>query len=155
MRVLLDLGLPKTGSKTRQQLLTTQLHRVSGLRAHYVQTGRQGPWHRPLYESLAADDRSLVDALVKELETKVDRADLAILSYKELYKLDQDRIQYLKDSLPELTALIFLSRQDDIVNSFRNQLHKAHRIPPRDLGAFETRMLDYLCEYDYRAILER
>ena len=69
--------------------------------------------------------------------------------------LEEAQINWLKESLPDIIAVVFLRRQDQLINSLHNQLHKAHRISLRELENFEHQMLDYNVAYDYRAILER
>jgi hypothetical protein len=155
MRSVVDLGVQKTGSKARQQFFTDHMHRVSDVRPFYPITGRHGSWHRPLYDSLARGDRSVLDALTREVTEQGDLADVLILSYEEMYKLDQRQIVWLKDALPSLTVLLFLRRQDQLVNSLHNQFHKSHRVSLRELESFETGMLAYDAAYDHRATIER
>jgi hypothetical protein len=155
MRSVLDLGVQKTGSKARQRFFMDHLHRVSDVRSCYPITGRHGSWHRPLYDSLARGDRSVLDALTREVTEQGDLANLIILSYEEMHKLDRAQIVWLKDALPSLTALLFLRRQDQVVNSLHNQFHKSHRVPLRELESFETGMLAYDAAHDHRATIER
>jgi hypothetical protein len=104
---------------------------------------------------LARGDRSVLDALTREVTEQRDIADVVILSYEEMYKLDQRQIAWLKDALPNLTALLFLRRQDELANSLHNQFHKSHRVSLRELESFETGMLAYDVAYDHRATIER
>ena len=125
MHCLLDLGTQKTGSKCRQAFFARQGHRIPGRQLCYPASGRIGAWHRPLYDALASSDWGLLRAIADEAEGQ--GADLVILSYEELHKLDSAAIASLARCFPQLDALVFLRRQDRFVNSMHNQLHKSHR----------------------------
>jgi hypothetical protein len=154
MRHILDLGMQKTGSKARQEFFRRELHRIRNHRAVYPAAGREGVWHLPLYLSLLNADRSALEAVASETRGRPD-ADLAILSYEELYRLEDAQIRWLKESLSDVVVVVFLRRQDQLVNSFHNQLHKAHRVPLSGLEAFEAHMLEYNPAYDHKATLAR
>lgn len=155
MQVIVDIGLQKTGSKARQQFFATHLDRVAHRRVLYPAAGRQGVWHRPLYDALCRGERAPLGTLAAEVAGRAEDADLAIVSYEELYKLGAEQIGWLKESLGDLVAIVFLRRQDQLVNSFHNQLHKSHRVPLEAIERFESGMLDYDRAYDHRATLER
>jgi hypothetical protein len=155
VKCVLDIGLQKTGSKARQQFFMSELHRVIGLRVLYPSAGREAGWHCPLSKALTKGDRSLLNAVLREAEEQESLADLLILSYEDLYKLKEAQIHWLKDSLPDLTAVVFLRRQDQLINSLHNQLYKSHRITQRKLEDFEDHMLDHNINYDHRSTLER
>ena len=155
MQCVLDIGLQKTGSKARQQFFMFQLHRVMGLRVLYPSAGRESGWHCPLSKALKKGDRSVLNSVIREAEEHENQADLMILSCEGLYMLKEAQIHWLKDSIPDLTAVVFLRRQDQLINSLHNQLHKSHRIPLQKLEDFEDQMLDYDLGYDHRATLER
>jgi hypothetical protein len=153
MRCVLDLGIQKTASKCRQRFFAAEGRRIVGRRFCYPAAGRNGAWHRPLYDALRRGDHGPLRAAAAEAEAL--GADLVILSYEELHKLDTPAIARLADSFPELHAVVFLRRQDDFVNSFHNQLHKAHRVPFADLLAFEAAIGDDDPHLDYDRMLER
>ena len=155
VKCILDIGLQKTGSKARQQFFTSQLPRVTGSRVLYPSSGLDGSWHRPLCNALMKGDRSLLNSLALEAEEQESQTDLLILSWECLYMLEETQIEWLKESLPDITAVIFLRRQDQLINSLHNQLHKSHRISLQELEDFEGNMLNYDVAYDYQAILER
>lgn len=157
MKCVLDIGLQKTGSKARQQFFSSQLHRVMGLRVLYPSAGAgpEGRWHCPLSKALKKGERSLLSSVLREAEEKGSQADLMILSCEGLYMLQEAQIHWLKDSLPDLTAVVFLRRQDQLINSLHNQFHKAHRMSLQKLEDFESHILDYDVDYDHRATLER
>jgi hypothetical protein len=155
VRCVLDLGLQKTGSKARQQFFAAELHRVLGMHATYPNAGRQGIWHYPLYDALQRGDRSQLALVLEEVRHATVEPGLLILSYEELYKLGEEQVGWLGDSLPNLTCLVFLRRQDQLVSSFHNQMHKAHTVTLQELESFEARMLEYDLAWDHRATLER
>lgn len=154
MRCILDLGTQKTGSKCRQRFFTRQGRRIAGRRLCYPASGRGGgPWHRPLYNALSGGDAAPLHATANE--ARATGADLMILSYEELHKLSVTAIEQLAACFPDLDAVVFLRRQDSFVNSFHNQLHKAHRVPLAEIKRFEARLGDYDPHLDYDAMLTR
>lgn len=152
MRCVIDIGLEKTGSKVRQMFFANELHRIRELRACYPIEGREGIWHKPLYQALCAGDRSPLDRAANELPSDTD---LVIFSFERLHKLRAERIEWLRDRFAQLEVVLFLRRQDDLVSSLWNQRHKAHRVPFSELLDFEVRMAGYQEDLDYRVLIER
>lgn len=155
MKIIIDLGLQKTGSKARQQFFMSELQRLSGLQALYPAAGRQGVWHNPLFVSLRQGDRSDLESILHEIDQCAGDTDLVILSYEEMYKLEVAQIQWLKDAWPDLVVIIFLRCQDQLVNSLHNQMHKSHMASLQDIEEYESRMLNYDNAFDSRATLAR
>lgn len=156
MKVLFDLGSQKSGSKARQLLFANEIDRVLGPgRAVYADAGRQGIWHEPLFASLRKGERDLLDALQAEVDALNSDVELVIVSYECLYQLEPEQIRWLRDCFPDLTACVFLRRQDQLVSSFYNQMHKSHTVSFDDLKKFEAEMLDYNVVWDHRATLQR
>jgi hypothetical protein len=155
MRVILDIGLPKTGSKARQTFLLNDSERLQDELLLYPQAGRDWVWHRPLYEAITAGDHVTLDKLKQELRAAEGRSTLAILSYEEMYLLDAERIQVLGSLSDDVRAVVFLRRQDQLVNSYYNQQHKGHRVSINALKAYEATMLQRSDSFDYRNVLQR
>jgi hypothetical protein len=155
MKILLDIGVSKTGSKARQLFFCNELHRVISARAFYVRAGREGLWHQPLYFSLEKGDQSSLRGVVQEVEESAGTRDLAIISYETMFMLGEEQIRWLAESFRDLTVLVFLRRQDQLVNSRRHHKHKAHRLSFEKLVEFEAEMLGHDPDFDYRNILER
>jgi len=131
------------------------LERLVGIRAIYPNTGREGCWHRPLYESLHNDDRSLLDAMSEELRCSNVKPDVVFLSFERFFDLGRLHIQWLNESFPNLKVVIFLRRQDQLVNSYLNQMYKAHRVTIGEIKLFEASALNYNPLFDYQEMLER
>jgi len=115
--------------------------------------GCAGVWHEPLYYQLQDGDCAVLDTVVREAETC--GADTVLLSYEGLSVLGGEQIRWFTDVFDDVTAVVFLRRQDQLVNSFHNHLHKVHRAGLAEIEAYERSMLDYDTECDYRRVLER
>ncbi len=155
VKCILDIGLQKTGSKARQQFFKSQLHRVKDLHVLYPGTGLDGLWHYPLCDALMKGDRSILNSVLQEAEEQKSQVDLLILSWEGFYMLKEEQIRWLKESLHDITAVIFLRSQDQLINSLHNQHHKSHRVSLQELLDFEDHMMDYDVAYDYCATLKR
>jgi hypothetical protein len=153
VKVVLDAGLQKTGSKSRQYFFTVESGGTGDSALYFPSTGRDGRWHRHLYYSVIAGDPKLLEALRQELLTI--SAPLVVISYEEFYKLSVEHISLLKEYLPSLEVIIFLRRQDQLVNSYYNQLHKSHHVTLAELEQYESRLGSKIEDYDYRDILLR
>jgi len=153
MKVILDAGLPKTGSKARQRFFVQAEQDLQGKGVCFPSSGRDGSWHRPLFDAVVKGDFRLVERLRQELEDADSK--IGLISYEDFYTLPPDQILELKRYLPDLEVVLFLRRQDQLVSSYYNQLHKSHRISLSAIEAFERSCLDWREEYDFRQILLR
>jgi hypothetical protein len=153
VKIVLDAGLQKTGSKSRQYFFAGKSGSTGESALYFPNTGREGRWHRPLYDSVIAGDSILLEALRQELATI--SVPLAVVSYEEFYKLSVEHICLLKEYFPSLVVVLFLRRQDQLVNSYYNQLHKSHHVALAELETFESRLGNKIDDYDYQEILLR
>ena len=150
---VIHIGVAKTGSKALQTFLSTELFRLQGVTGVYPSNGRAGIWHEPLHDDLLAGDTSSLAAAVTEAESQ--GAGLAFLSYEGLCDLPTPAIRDLRQKVGSAKIVLFLRRQDQLVNSFYNQLIKAHRSTIDDIEQFEQRLGSYQQVFDYRIILEK
>ncbi|HYN07792.1 MAG TPA: sulfotransferase [Vicinamibacterales bacterium] len=150
---VIHIGVAKTGSKALQTFLSSELFRLQGVRGFYPANGRAGIWHEPLYDDLLAGSTSALDAAVTEAESQA--AQLAFLSYEGLCDLPTPSIRDLRQKVGSAKIVLFLRRQDQMVNSFYNQLIKAHRSTIEDIEQFEQQLGSYQRSFDYRFILEK
>ncbi len=150
---VIHIGVAKTGSKALQTFLSTELFRLQGVTGVYPSNGRTGIWHEPLHDDLLAGDTSSLDAAVTEAESQ--GAGLAFLSYEGLCDLPTPAIRDVRQKVGSAKIVLFLRRQDQLVNSFYNQLIKAHRSTIDDIEQFEQRLGSYQQSFDYRIILEK
>lgn len=155
MRCILDIGTGKTGSKARQMFLSREIHRVRQGTAHFLEAGRDGVPHRPLCEALFSGDRPVLETARAEVAELAGTCDTLFVSYEGLYSLQHRQIEWLADTFSNITAVLFLRRQDQLLNSLHNQLHKAHRVPAGKIEEFEQSMLAYDALYDLGAVLKR
>lgn len=150
---VIHIGVAKTGSKALQTFLSSELFRLQGVTGVYPSNGRTGIWHEPLHDDLLAGDTASLLAAVTEAES--EGAGLAFLSYEGLCDLPPSSIRDLRQGVGSATIVLFLRRQDQLVNSFYNQLIKAHRSTIDDIEQFEQRLGSYQQSFDYRIILEK
>ncbi len=129
MTILIHGGMQKAGSKAIQRFLHDNSAMLSGLDVHVSEAGCEGRWHRPFFESCEA---SYLDVLRAEL----DRSQFVILSYEEFYLLSTDRIEKLIQVDPEIRLLVFERDPDEWIQSYFNQLVKAHRVRYDQVMAF-------------------
>lgn len=155
VRLLLDIGATKTGSKSRQKYFASTYDKRKHSSTVFLETGREGIWHRPVYDRLKAHDYSVLNDLKDEIESLNDECEIALLSFEQFYLLGERQIETLKQEFPDLHVTLFVRRQDEIVSSTLNQLHKAHRVPWSEVEAFEKRIPFYMQEFDYSLHLER
>lgn len=155
VRLLLDIGVTKTGSKSRQQYFASTYDKRKNTSTVFLETGREGIWHRPVYDRLKAHDYAVLNDLKDEIKSLNDECEVALLSFEQFYLLGEPQIEALKHEFPNLHVTLFVRRQDEIVSSTLNQLHKAHRVPWSEVEAFEKRIPSYMHEFDYSLHLER
>lgn len=153
MRWVLHIGTQKTGSKALQHVLSHELDRVAGARVYYPAAGREGIWHEPVYYALEAGNSSLLKAARDE--ARGARADYAILSCEGFYELPPAAIARIREVIGEATVVLLLRRQDSLLNSWYNQLIKAHKVAIDEIRDFERRLTDYHPASDHFATLQK
>ena len=133
LQQITELAAPthRQGPKARQQFFMSRLQRLVCLRVLYPSVRREAGWHRPRYTALNKSDQSLFDWVLRESDEQESQVDLLILSYEDVCQLKEPHSHWLKDSLPDLTAVVLLLRQDQLINSLHNQLYKSssHNLP--------------------------
>jgi hypothetical protein len=153
LRWIVHIGAQKTGSKALQSFFLRELRRLQGVSGFYPTKGRSGGWHEPLYYELLAGDTSALRAAVSEAEQQA--VDLAILSYERMFDLPPAAIRNLRQNLGSAQIVLFVRRQDQVINSYYNQLIKAHRTTIEDIELFEAEIGSYQPYFDYRAIIKK
>jgi hypothetical protein len=149
---IIHIGAQKTGSKALQLFLE---HELAGLRRnlYFAHSGREALWHEPLFDSLERGDRSFLIQLGREAEERTGQ--IGIISYEGLFGLPPDKVKMLFDGLGPAKIVLFMRRQDDLLNSLFNQWIKAHRTTIRDVDEFESGLTKYSAIYDYWVIIEK
>ena len=153
MEWLLHIGITKTGSKAIQRFLASEAAGLDDPRILYVRSGRSGTWHEEVFYSVQNGCAHLLADAKREAQSA--RADYAVLSYEGFHALPTERIQLVRDTLGDARIVLFIRRQDDHVNSWYNQLIKAHRVPFSEIESFERSTPVYDAALDYAAIIER
>lgn len=148
-KLVLDIGVGKTGSKARQNFFSDQFTSSQLARTIFLETGREGIWHRPLFEELQRGNFHILGELVRELEQLDPRVDTGLISYENLYQLDDAAVEQIGRRFPNLEIVLFVRRQDELISSVVNQLYKAHRVTYAEIRDFEERALEYSLEFDF------
>lgn len=147
MRWVIHIGTQKTGSKAIQKFLCSEPDRIRDVSYFIPTAGRTGIWHLPLYEELLDGKINLLRALVTEASSV--RAKFGIISFEALYELDATRIELLREHLGDAKIVLFIRRQDQLSNSFYNQLTMAHRIDYAYIQRYEASLLKYNPCFDH------
>jgi hypothetical protein len=151
MRWVIHIGPQKTGSKALQEFLDREPEQIISPRVVFPSEGRQALWHRPLHDALAQGDTSAITAALARYAAT--DAELGVWSYEGMHELPREAIARFRDALGPAQIVLFLRRQDQRMNSFLNQLVKAHRVPIETIEAFEASVLEYKPGFDYRATI--
>lgn len=153
MKWVVHIGTQKTGSKSIQQFLSKYSSPSQGYKLHYPKSGRIGVWHRPIHEELIAGKTEKIKMAVKEsIESS---ADLGIISYEDLYRLSIPQINSLYQVLGSAKIILFIRRQDQLVNSRYNQQIKAHRVDFDSIKELESKLTDYNPRFDHMLTINR
>ena len=115
--------------------------------------GRAGIWHRPLYDALCEEDGRDLDAAVAAHPSQGE--EIGVFSYEGIYVLPPRGIQIIREKLGTPQIILFIRRQDHAINSYLNQLAKAHRVSFDQVKEFERNAVNYNPEFDYHEIISR
>lgn len=131
MEFLLHIGMPKTGSKALQGFLAAnpRLLQKNGLR--FAESFRQQVWHRSLFEHSGGP---VSDAILPEAEC----GQALIFSYEAGYRVASDAVIDELAALATARLVMFVRHPVDWLNSFFNQMIKAHRIGFEEIGTFSV-----------------
>lgn len=123
MHTILHIGIQKTGSKSLQHWmaeLASRDHRVA------VPRSPDGTaWHKPLHLSLLEGTATHLETLTQTLRGTTSTH--AFVSYEGFFELPDPLANQLVGALCPDQTVIFLRDQVGYLNSFANQVIKAHR----------------------------
>lgn len=149
LKLVLDIGAQKTGSKARQNFFSTQLKSNGPANTVFLESGREGIWHRPLFEDLQQGRFGALNELERETQRLGPAIDVGLVSYEELYLLDDSALKQIRSHFPDIEAVLFVRRQDELISSILNQLHKAHRITYAEICDFEREVFKFNRKFDF------
>lgn len=141
MQYIIHIGTTKTGSKALQHTLRENSETLKRKRIIYPETGRRGVWHHGLFDGTQKEIMPALIAEAKGFET-------CIISYEGAYSLPDNTLKWLKMLPGRKIIVVFVRNQVGWINSFYNQLHKAHRRPMRDILDFEKHIPSKNPEFD-------
>lgn len=153
MNWVLHIGTQKTGSKAIQRFLANHLSLVSKHNICFPVSGRDGIWHQPIYHELLVGETQKLEMAVNE--GAASSVDIGLLSCEALYLLTSPQIEILFRILGRAKIVLFVRRQDQLVNSMYNQLIKAHRVNFEYIKNFESRIESYNSDFDHMPTVQR
>lgn len=153
MKWLIHIGTQKTGSKAIQKFLVNEISRIKKNKVCYPKCGRENLWHLPINQELTSGKANLLISAMEEAQQS--GAKIGIISSESLYRLKEDKIKIIHSVLGAAKIVLFIRRQDQLVNSLHNQLIKAHRIDHEQITQFEAAMMRYNPHFDHWKTLQK
>jgi hypothetical protein len=150
---ILHIGTQKTGSKDIQSFLANHIFSASEHGICFPVSGRENIWHQPIFHELLIGKTQQLEMAIKE--GIASSADVGVLSYEALYLLTSPKIELLFHILGDAKVVLFIRRQDQLVNSMYNQLIKAHRVNFEYIKNFESRIENYNPDFDHMLTIKR
>lgn len=153
MNWILHIGTQKTGSKAIQKFLVDNSKFLFEKNILFPVAGREGVWHKPIYNELILGMSQKLSMAIQE--GVKSNADLGVISYEKLYELTVPQIELLYNVLGPAKVVLYIRRQDQLINSILNQLIKAHRVNYEYICNFESKLLEYNLNFDHMATIKR
>lgn len=125
-RLYIHAGMQKAGSKAIQALCAEAAESLAEAGFKYADTGRHGNWHRGIFEDLSGFAQPL-------LAEAGDCGRALIISYEEMYLWSGGEIRRLAALFDKVRVLLVRRDFTSWVNSFVNQMIKAHRVSFADI----------------------
>jgi hypothetical protein len=152
MDLIIHIGYQKTGSKALQRFFAHEPGRRADGALYYPVAGREAGWHKPIRDELVAGGDAALHAAVAEAEAS--GCAHAVLSFEGFSTMPAAAVRAMRAVTGPARIVMFLRRQDDLVNSMLNQLVMAHRTSYEWIEEYESTLADYDPLLDYRALLQ-
>lgn len=131
MTLFVHVGMQKAGSKALQTFMRSNAARLAQLGFDYPDDLSKGVWHRDLFTDF---DPSKAQRLSNHLAAGRH----VILSLENAYLTDASLIEQLTRGASDVRLLMFLRAPASWLNSFKNQLVKAHRVTYDECNGFDV-----------------
>lgn len=148
---ILHFGIHKTGSKSLQKTISEAAQRNSSLLATTSSGG--ATWHKPLHEELLSGSNRELEALRRVWSNS--SANYGFVSYEGFFELPDECAQRLVRVVEPTLSIIFIRDQASYLNSFMNQVIKAHRTTWDDILAQERAGRHLRPHLDFATMLRR
>lgn len=125
-RLYIHGGMQKAGSKSIQSFSASETDLLGSRRLRYATTGRDGIWHRPVYEAAAEHIRAL------GREADETQRDL-LISYEEMYLWPDAQIRGIQSVFDQVELFVVRRSFTPWLNSFVNQMIKAHLVTAEEI----------------------
>lgn len=129
--MFIHLGSQKTGSKAIQNLLTENNSILQSKNLVYPENFSKGVWHRDLFMNFSTDHRQMLE----ELTTGKRRP---IISFENAYEASQSQIADVTRGFSNIELLFFTRHPTSWINSFKNQIIKAHKASIKTYRNFDV-----------------
>jgi hypothetical protein len=129
MALLLHLGMPKTGSKALQNLVMRKRELLAANGIGVGEAFRDGVWHRRLF---TGDGSSIRESLRDDIKGHKN----VLYSYEAGYTASSDTVSEISSESPT-RIMIYLRSPSAWVNSYFNQMLKAHRVKYEEIVSFD------------------
>ncbi|MEM8663833.1 MAG: hypothetical protein AAGF49_06890, partial [Pseudomonadota bacterium] len=116
------IGMQKAGSKAIQHFSATNAEQLFAQGFRYPRNLCKGVWHRDVFTNYSA----LID---ERIGKHVRRPQSVVLSFERAYDAPDELIERLAKHADELHVLLVVREPVSWVNSWMNQIAKAHRSP--------------------------
>jgi hypothetical protein len=153
MQWIIHIGTQKTGSKAIQKYLLSNNIKKNNHKIIFPLSGRENLWHNPIFNEIQFGKSQLLENAVHEAEAH--SADFGIISSESLYTLNLNQIKLIFNTLGPSKIVLFIRRQDQLINSLYNQYIKAHKVNFEYIKNFEKSILKYNRKFDHMATVTR
>jgi hypothetical protein len=149
--IVLHIGIHKTGSKSIQHWLSTVSDKKAGL--FIPRTTAGGTWHKPVHEDLLRGGTAELSLLADSISTMDARH--ALVSYEGFFELPNPAARTLVATLAPTRTILFVREQVGYLNSFSNQMIKAHRTSWDDIRRHQRSLTEFNPNLDFHALANR
>ncbi|MEO1102130.1 MAG: hypothetical protein AAFW98_00105, partial [Pseudomonadota bacterium] len=125
------IGMQKAGSKAIQHFSAVNAEELVARGYRYPRDLGKGVWHREVFEGFS-------NVVAERIQRLCEANPSVILSFEKAYTANDNLIDELAGCADEMHVLFFVREPVSWVNSWINQIVKAHRSPHRSFAEFSV-----------------